>query len=854
MSIVLSFELDKTYGTQNEDVAKKNKYNAVQVTRDIVVNNMEQGQQHDYIAEFSQSTTQSDNNYNNSVGLKYGERVLYDEGLFNTSYRTKINNAIAQIYYKNYSISLDLSLSDYDDLITKLSVPQFDYLFDGTKYDEIYNPNKEFDSGNVDYTPAQWETFLNSNLQQDGFNLASSHASLISRNLYTVNENIYRKTVEGVEGDYNALDDVLTTIQNGYDTTQDANFSNVYDYIKPKITNWTNDGSTITFQVQLPYMIKLFDAVWTKKEQNSTIFFLGSDTSHGIVHGDYTSYNYYEYIFSNFKIRFYNDYEITGTQNETYHQGNRVYSSNDSFLFTKGNKYGNSSGPEYSQKFADEIYNNYQNGKLTLDIKYPLGPIYDDMANQLYYINNVGIVRKVGENYFDSDGNVIVPADTSSVSEHLCPEEGMKCIITKHGIPVTKNDNFGDIQYYYVQNSNINYNGIALNELTLAESNSDPDSYIVMFETPEHCTMRVVYRGNDIQSGASVEKNYSLDIYMTFDTHYGMPQNQLYINGQAVSPAESGRWIWTNIAGNITIVAPVQYLGGKYLFLDIDSDDITMKSGLTNGMEIFTNDYIQIAGNVSSGLTPRFLIDGVKQTITPLYGYDFIKNVDVKNKDIYVSVKTTSLARTVTVTFDDEDAVRDLSQPFYKIYSSEINPSSEQSNVYNNGTVYLEDKVEPYAISLNAGYSISSSTITGLKDVGGHLYEVTDNILASYETQLAQTTCTLYIFNGAISYNWNKYMGYNLYVNRIASKSGGTLGPITAYSGVLNGVRYVGYDVFVDDTIQFTIEMLDVDTGLPVIVETTVTATPQSGSSIDFNNGDTFKTKTIRYDISATIS
>lgn len=837
MSIVVSFELDKTYGTQNEDVAKKNKYNSVQVTQDIVVNNLEEGQQHDYIAEFSQTTDASNNTYSDNVALKYGDTTQ----ISTNTQRTRIDNFIGQVYYKTYSVTLDLTLSQYSDLLTKTTSPIFDYQFSGTKYDEIFG-----DIGpTVEDNESEWRAHINGILSQDYFGLSSSgYSSYLDRNLYTVENNIYRKEVDGVTSDFNALNECLESIQNGYDKTQDSNVLNVYNYIKPKITSWNNNGSTITFDLQLPYMLKIMQLYWAKDVRSGYAdrYLLGNH------------YDYYEYTFNSFQIQFYNEYEIIGNETHTYYSGNRVYSANNSFLFSKGNKFLNGlSRIDYAEQFASEIYNNYQNGIQTLEIKYPLGPMYDDMGNQLFYIDRVGIVRKVGDVYYDANGDIISPAENETPSKDICLEEGMKCIVTRNGRPIMKDNGNSDIQYYYIQNTNIIYNGVALNELTLAQSNTEPSDFVVMFDSPENATIRVVGSvSGELSSGARVVKGETLDIYVTANTHYGIPDNKLYVNGQeATYYLDSWGWI---VQGNTRIVANVVYLGGKYLFLDIDSDDITMATGLTNGMEIFTNNYLEIAGNVASGLTPRFTIDGVEQQIVPSGNYDFSKIITIGMSDVYVSVKTTSLARTVTVTFDDDDAVRDLSQPFYKIYSSEINPASEQSSVYNNGNVYLEDKVEPYAISLNTGYSISSSTITGLKDVGGHLYEVTDNILASYETQLAQTTCTLYIFNGAISYNWNKYMGYNLYVNRIASKSGGTLGPITAYSGILNGVRYVGYDVFVGDTIQFTIEMLDVDTGLPVIVETTVTATPESGSSIEFNNGETFKTKTIRYDISATIS
>lgn len=863
MSIVMAFELNNTYGTHNEDIAKKNKYTAVQVSKDVVVANSEDSQ-HDYIAEMTQQTEGTDNLYKTAVGDLWGDP--YKTAF--TEYRD-IKTAVAQLYYKTYNITLDLSQPDYSSLLTVTSAPVFDWSFSGLKYEEKYNEGKEGDeqSGEIEKNYNQWNSFLNSPISRDPFGLVSGHSSVVTPQTFSVTDNMYERIVDGETKIESALQDILSNIQNAFNTTKSSIFENFYDYVKPVISGWHNNGTTITFSLRIPYKMKIYDSQWLSSSEDE--YRLGGLSTKKVILNWVTkywaTYNYYEYEFNEFKIRFYNKYEISGTNEVTYYSGNRVFNANGSFLFAEGNKFnlGSFAREEYSQKFAEEIYENYQNGKTLMDIKYPLGPMYDDMGNQLFYIKDIGIVRKIEGRYVDNDGNAIEPADSADISEHIFPEEGMKCMIKSNGIPITKTDGTNDIQYYYVQNANLNYNGIALNELTLAQSETEPEDYILIYENPEHGELDIRDMAhNRLYSGARIVKGQYLDIYLTTDSHYGLPEHKLYVNGEEAYFNEANNyWRWT-ITGNARVVAPVVYLGGKYLHLDIDSDDITMKSGLVNGMEIFTNEQIQIAGNVSSGLTPRFLIDGVKQTITPSYNYDFSKNVIVENKDIYVSVKTTSLARTVTVTFDDPDAPANPSQHFYRIYSSEINPNSAGSDIDNNGTVYVGDKVSRYAVTMNTGYSISGLTETGLESVDGTLYEVVGNVTANYETAFGEVESDINLLDNAIQFRY-PYDGGRIKVFRTTSKCGAPLGEIQgvrfqeSYSQGGQTITKTGYRyaLCLKDTAQINLELYDGRTSQWVFVETTLTLTPMHYLTPDtpvyIDNGGSITLEETVYEVSA---
>lgn len=572
MSTIISFELNKTYGTQNEDIAKKNKYNAIQVTRDIVVNQLEEGQEHDYIAEFEQQTSSADNTDSNVVALKYGEEYYWIEE-WTDSYRTKINNAIAQLKYKQYSVSLDLNTSAYESLKTKDEPPQLDWLFSGSKYDEIYNRTKEFESGNISYTQNQWETFLNSSMSRDQFGLASGHSDIMERNSYTVSENIYRKEVDGVINDYNALDDIIETIQNGYDNTQNSDFSAVYDIIRPTITNWANDGQTVDFEIRIPYQIKFFDAIWTKRRKSSITYLLGSETTKkgilGIpVIGDYVAYNYYEYEFDSVVVRFYNDYKITGSETKTYYSGNRTYTAQDSFLFTKGTRY-RTTNYEMAEQFANEIYEKYQNGKASLNIKYPLSPIYDAWGNQLFYLANTGIIRKVGDTYLDENDNIVQVNEESLISPHITPEEGMLCVLKKNDVTLTK-PNSTNKQYYFIQKKDFNYNGICLNELTLATADTK-EVFILTYPRDPHAILTVKRKkvGDnqfaDIESGSTVENGDQIKAYYTsIEEGYSVAE-YLYVGNLKLYQAGTGEWNWTIYNADAIIEPTVCKTGEPYI-------------------------------------------------------------------------------------------------------------------------------------------------------------------------------------------------------------------------------------------------------------------------------------------------
>lgn len=143
-----------------------------------------------------------------------------------------------------------------------------------------------------------------------------------------------------------------------------------------------------------------------------------------------------------------------------------------------------------------------------------------------------------------------------------------------------------------------------------------------------------------------------------------------------------------------------------------------------------------------------------------------------------------------------------------------------------------------------------------MTDIGGQLYKVTDNVVITYRTELSAIKSTLYVLNRAIIFSTD-YSGYNLKIVRTSSKAGGTVGEINSYSGILNGVQFVGYDVLIRDTLTITIELENATTGQLETPDCAIELRPVSSSDdgkIEIRNGGSFVTANTTYYISANIS
>lgn len=855
--MVVELDLSKTYGQQNEDIAKKNKYNSVVVD---VTSNIENESGSEEVS-FDFLTTSEDSGSESA----FTKTVIKEEDWWRGNWmweKCTVRNPVFKgtVSYKKYYVTLNKS--DYPQLAYISRVPLFSSSFSGSYKEEISTKSATINTntGNADDAFSAYKQYFEDlTLTSPIFSSASPNITDYSftNDIYTVDipDDPATEEVESTE-EKNIMTDISSFVESAKANTY-ISIKEILEYINPKITNVTNNTDTVKFTIQAPYKIQIY--------QSTDSGCLDKTWSENKFYGEIKSYEFREYTISSVHIDI--SVEVNTESLETkFYDGDREYSAQQSYMFNDSNYMYFNKNKQYASWFADGIVEAYKNGKMILNIKYPIGELHDTTGGNIVYIEGYGIAREVDGNYFDKNGEQMFVESGKKISYNIPLEAGILCKVVDNGNPIYQGS-----KYFLIQNVNFDYTGIAVNEITAIESASEPNYYVVVYEQPEHSVIRVENSAQGvIPSGGAIKANY-LEIYAEFDEGYGLAGNLMNINGEDVEGQILGLdYGWQIFPTSDVIIKPnVIYLGGKYFYITKDDDcELTMFAGsssntIENGDEIFTNQTITIYGKISSNLTPRILVNGVEQEVKSHAQYDFYLDIEVKDVDINVVIQTQSLARTLTVNID-EDAIADYTQPFLKVYSSEYNPDSVDADVYNHGSIYLEDKVQKYVMSLNSGYSITKSTISGLEDVGGNLLKVTDNVVLDYETTLEPTECILYVFNGDISYSWNKYAGYNLTVTRISSKAGGELGEITGYSGQLTETvdgeyvtrKFTGYNVLVQDEISIKIEMRNPDTGLYEFVETTITATPRlsSVSTIQFANGQSFKTATsFGYSISATI-
>lgn len=863
--MVIELDLSKTYGQQNEDIAKKNKYNAVVVG---VVSNVEnESGSEEVTIDFSTENTEGGSD------LVFTKTVIKEEDWWIGNWaweNCKVRNPVFKgtVNYKNYSITLNKS--DYPQLSYLTKVPSFSASLSGTYKEELSTETATIDTNTRDPDDAYniyKQYFENLVLSSPVFSSASPEITDYSftNDIYVVDipDDPATEEIESTE-EHNIMTNISSFVEDAKRNTY-LSIKDILEYVNPKIISASNNSDTVVLTIQAPYKIKIY--------QSTDSGCLDKTWGENKFYGEVKSYKYGEYSISSVHIDI--SVEVnTETSDTKFYDGDREYSAQQSYLFNASNYMYYNKNKQYASWFADGIVESYQNGKLVLNIKYPISELHDTTGGNIVYIEDYGIAREVNGNYFDKNGEQMFVEGGKKISYNIPLEAGILCKLVNNGKPIYKEN-----KYFLIQNVNFDYTGIAINELTIAESASQPKYYIVVYEEPEHSEIRVENSAQGvIPSGGAIKANY-LNIYADFDAGYGLAGNLMNINGEDVEGQILGLdYGWQVFPTSDVIIKPnVIYLGGKHFYvtkdddceLTITADPIPNSGGtsmitLENGDEIFTNQTIRIYGKISSNLTPKLLVNGIEQEVKPSAQYDFYLDIKVEDKDINVEIQTQSLARTLTVNID-EDAIADYTQPFLKVYSSEYNPESVDANIYNHGSVYLGDRVQQYAVSLNTGYSITNSTITGLEDVGGQLLEVVDNVTINYETTLQPTECTLYCFNNYLTYDDDKYYIIYTKVTRIASKSGGELGEIQGYNGQLSqtvdGVietrKFTGYKVLVADTISITFtamnwsgEMIDVD-GATITLSEGTDSTPSS--SIVVSNGESFKIAERSYTVTATL-
>lgn len=563
--MIITLDLAKTYGQQNADIAKKNKINKI----DISVNLQSDSED----ASVSGSSNQVnygpitiDQNYDNlsQEKISYSKInnngvVLFTTGIANieglvTGNSPDFPSYYCVVYYKKYNMSLNLDDDNYSMLKNINSITPIISSFDGSRsiVDSTENISYDLFSKTGNATAMAYMTsdlIVHTSLYNIPF-VSSSEVmqELLNVDLKTELDNIGSGTsgfagIENWDRVNNFNDNVcsITDIVNGEPQTEEINIINeilslaekdsnkLNSYINPVISSWNNNGSMLYIDILLPSSIYFFTSQNGVSNYSSAPFTIDNPT-YDVVPVEFTtnitynSFSLYKYNFTQANISFVLDYNVE-SEERSYFNGNRDYSASDSFLFTEGvinsdthyvtvvneetqesaRFYDNS----YDKTFADEVYEKYENGKLKLEITYPVSHLQTISGIDVVYSEEYGLCTNIGDEYFDENGNKIyVDADDTITTFTQIPE-GTLCNIVKNGEVVYKDAN-GNPKYFLVQNSNLVYSGILVNELTLIESSEQPVS---AFDEASWGEINAIGRLGELDKHFSVgEKKY---VYMS---------------------------------------------------------------------------------------------------------------------------------------------------------------------------------------------------------------------------------------------------------------------------------------------------------------------------------------------------
>lgn len=498
--MIVSLDLAKTYGQQNSDIAKKNKINKIDMNVNLFPDTDSASSNSSIIFGPINIDSNSNIEYKNAISSSnnyYGNDFQNLTGIYaKTDY---FPSYYGVAYYKNYTINIDLSDNAYQSLKYINSIIPIISTFNGTRYmanspdNNIYTLFTKLGTeqpvgSSLPYILSnEIETaFNNIDLKQQLDNIDNSipFAGVEQwQEINSITNNEYYEDNNQLNSPINAFNELLNLIQDASDNIIKTNrtFSQLTNYINPTITNWNNNGKTLTININIPTGIYLFLSE-NGYVEISGIY--GTETQKVDCYSKYDNFSLYKYIFSQLNISFIIDYTVQ-TEQKSYYMGNRNYSSENSFLFTEGVVTSNTphetvtiqeTGQSaiyydnyYDKEFADYIYEKYQNGKTQLDITYPVGNLKTINGIDIVYSEKHGLITNIGNEYFDINGyKITIDIDDNIATTTQIPE-GTLCYITKNGEVYYKNADSSP-KLFVVQTSNLVYQGILVNELTLIES------------------------------------------------------------------------------------------------------------------------------------------------------------------------------------------------------------------------------------------------------------------------------------------------------------------------------------------------------------------------------------------------
>lgn len=562
--MIITLDLAKTYGQQNADIAKKDKINKINISVNLQ-SDSEDTSTSDSSKQVNYGPISIEQNYSNLFNIENAQSKINQNGwtggmsgLFSgkiTGTSPDFSMCVANVYYKTYKISINLNSAEYQELKNIKSQIPFTFNFSGNRKKSTLPENKEFElllmyftwtyGGVGNWSFSNIKNISSQDIREKLYSLdlrltaekitqgVSGYDSLgieswDETNDFTNNSFKVTKIVDGeaqIE-ETNILDEIFNIINNGTDDVNSA-FSNISSYINPKILSWNNNGSTLKIDVMIPTFIYFFVSNNATLNWDSETY---SITSVSPVDFKVTerviskNHSFYAYDFTQANISFMLEYN-TESEERSYFDGNRDYSASNSFLFTEGvinsdTHYVTVVNEEtqesarlydnyYDKTFADEVYEKYENGKLKLEITYPVSHLQTISGIDVVYSEEYGLCTNIGDEYFDENGNKIYVDANDNITTFTQIPEGTLCNIVKNGEVVYKDAN-GNPKYFLVQNSNLVYSGILVNELTLIESSEQPVS---AFDEASWGEINAIGRLGELDKHFSVgEKKY---VYMS---------------------------------------------------------------------------------------------------------------------------------------------------------------------------------------------------------------------------------------------------------------------------------------------------------------------------------------------------
>lgn len=702
--MIINLDLAKTYGQQNADIAKKNKINQIDMTINLYPesgNSSEDGSE-----SASYGPIAIDDNYANLSEIKIVEsktnnNLDLDLKGFPLQYVEDTSDYFPTYYgivkYKNYNISIDLSNPNYENLKYIDTIIPFVSSFNGNrKYSNsgdritfISNSSGSYSSISSSEIENGWSIVDIVNIFD---NLSSSndfYGITVWDEDYNFNDNEFTVTTQGEEHTTNILDELSDIIQNGANNVS-SNFLNLNNYLQPKINTWNNDNSELEINISIPTSVYIFNS-----EKGCRYVHQGVTTGFQWVNRVYyDELNIYKYNFTELNLSFAVNYTSEAEQT-TYHKGNYPYATESSMLFTEGvitngTNYAtvSSTNPNidgtlvyetfYSEDFANNLYDKYQNGKMQLSITYPVSHLQTINGLDVVYSEEYGLCTNIGNEYFDINGNKLSIGDDDTITNISQIPEGTLCYITKNGEVYYKNAD-GSPKLFVVQTSNLVYNGILVNELTLIESS---EQFVSAFNE---------------SSWAEIDAMGKI----------GILQDHLSVGEQKTISLASGQDITLSI-------------------LDFNHDDLTDgsgKAGMTIGMDSRLADVYQMNSTATTSLSwndctfrtqiiPQLITDlpsDLQSIIQPVIKYSATSNNDLST--VNASEDKLFLQSLTEIT---GPAYIQNTASLSSIFSSNEGEQYEYWKTIKDGTV-AEDrkKFNEYGQSMNwTTRSVSSETTT----------------------------------------------------------------------------------------------------------------------------------------------